>query len=320
MSDSVLIHTARAGVVIGKHKPSEVLSLFASGELKPTDHYWQEGMAGWGLLPEYIEKASVEVPLVQEKPATPSWMLPPKHKASQYGEEPASIKQRDLIASFGITLPHYITKFDASRWIDLLMANDEAVGVKRQLEVKALMERQDQLWADGYWANGYKTLSGYIRAEKDSIMESGEQFVADAKVEISELRNEGKLTEAKEKKLMTKALKEQETLFDEARVHQHRRVGYWRWIIRLSRFSGGLYEKLLDEGASEGYRDGKEDEEGFGPTEWSLLEKLVQEAKSFRGEPELVLIWDALNELDRGSKTWDDDDPGLLLRRIAKGK
>lgn len=320
MSDSFVIHIARSGIVIGKHKPTEVLSLLSSGELKPTDHYWHDGMAGWRLLPEYIEKARVAVQSVQEKPVTPAWMLPPKHKASQYGEEPASIKQRDLIASFGITLPHYITKFDASRWIDLLMGNDEAFGVKRQLEVKALMERQDQLLADGYWANGFKTLSGYLRAEKDSIMESGEKYVTDAKAEIYELRNEGKLTDAKEKKLMKKALKEQEILFDEARVHQHRRVGYWRWIIRLSRSVGGLYEKLLEDGTSECYQDGKEDDEGFGPTEWSLLEKLVQEAKSFRGEPELVLIWDALNELDLGSKTWDDDDPGLLLRRIAKGK
>ena len=50
MSDPVLIHIARAGVVIGKYKSSEVLSLFSSSELKPTDHYWQEGMAGWELL------------------------------------------------------------------------------------------------------------------------------------------------------------------------------------------------------------------------------------------------------------------------------
>jgi hypothetical protein len=318
VSDPVLIHIARAGVVIGKYKSSEVLSLFSSSELKPTDHYWQEGMAGWGLLPEYIENARAAVPLAQEKPATPSWMLPPKHKASQYGEEPASIKQRDLIASFGIILPHYITKFDASRWIDLLMANDEALEVKRELEVKALMERQDKLWADGYWANGYRTLSGYLRAEKDSIMEAGEQFVSDAKAEVSELRNEGKLTEAKEKKLMTKALKEQEAHFDEARVHQHRRVGYWRWIIRLSRCSGARYDELIEDGTSEGYADGKENEEGFGPTEWGLLGRLIEEARAFKGEPGLELIWNTLNKLDLESKTWDDSDPGLLLRRISQ--
>ena len=44
------VHIARAGVEIGAWAPDEVRSKLASGELKPTDHYWKPGMAGWLTL------------------------------------------------------------------------------------------------------------------------------------------------------------------------------------------------------------------------------------------------------------------------------
>lgn len=55
MGDFSIIHLARAGAVIGKYSRSEVIALFESGELKESDHYWTQGMAGWAPLPELVK-------------------------------------------------------------------------------------------------------------------------------------------------------------------------------------------------------------------------------------------------------------------------
>ncbi len=52
-----LIHIARAGVEIGAWALDEVRVKVASGELRPTDHYWKPGMAAWltlVVLPDFV--------------------------------------------------------------------------------------------------------------------------------------------------------------------------------------------------------------------------------------------------------------------------
>ena len=44
---SRLYQFARLGSMIGTYPEATVASLVASGQLKPDDDYWTEGMAGW---------------------------------------------------------------------------------------------------------------------------------------------------------------------------------------------------------------------------------------------------------------------------------
>ena len=60
MSNNSIIQVARAGVVIGKYSPPEFVALLESGQLRDSDHYWQEGMGGWAVLSEYIKRSSVD--------------------------------------------------------------------------------------------------------------------------------------------------------------------------------------------------------------------------------------------------------------------
>ena len=48
----MIVTIARDGQEVGQHPEEAVPLLLASGELLPTDHYWHEGLAEWGLVSE----------------------------------------------------------------------------------------------------------------------------------------------------------------------------------------------------------------------------------------------------------------------------
>jgi hypothetical protein len=50
MSTLLQVRIARAGKEVGIYDAAEALRLLGLGTLKPTDHYWHPGMAGWELL------------------------------------------------------------------------------------------------------------------------------------------------------------------------------------------------------------------------------------------------------------------------------
>ncbi len=52
MSTLLQVRIARAGKEVGIYDAGEALRLLGLGTLKPTDHYWHSGMAGWALLSE----------------------------------------------------------------------------------------------------------------------------------------------------------------------------------------------------------------------------------------------------------------------------
>ena len=50
MSEPLQVKVSRDGKEIGIYQVDEALRLLASGDLKPTDHYWSDGMTAWALL------------------------------------------------------------------------------------------------------------------------------------------------------------------------------------------------------------------------------------------------------------------------------
>ena len=171
-----IIHIARDGVKIDMQQLAEIIRLFDAGTFKPTDHYWMSGMAEWGSLKDLI--ARTPPPLPQDNTPKPAWMTPPEHKASIYPEEPITDKQRDYLLKFGVTLPVYITKYDAIRWLDLLTDNPEACEYRDNLEMKNVLERMNKYDQEGKSNLGFKTFSGYYRSEYNQFLESGDSAYA----------------------------------------------------------------------------------------------------------------------------------------------
>jgi hypothetical protein len=313
-----IIHIARDGVKIDMQQLAEIIRLFDAGTFKPTDHYWMSGMAEWGSLKDLIAKSRTPPPLPQDNAPKPAWMTPPKHKASIYGEEPATDKQKEFLLCFGVTLPVYLTKYDASRWLDSLLSNEEACAHKAGIETKKFLDRKDREFETGYWADGFKTLSGLNRSLRDESKKSGDESYQQALDEIEEMKSDGDLTESQEKEMRADADTDHKEWIDEVDAYNKTRIGYWEWIIKLSKLKGSEYDELFVNGISEGCSEGKDYEEGFGPTtESELLQSLIECAKSIKDLPSKKLISDTLDTLDSKSKTWDDDNPKLLLERLA---
>lgn len=54
MSEPLQVRVSRDGKEIGTYQVDEALRLLASGVLKPTDHYWSEGMTTWASLSQLM--------------------------------------------------------------------------------------------------------------------------------------------------------------------------------------------------------------------------------------------------------------------------
>jgi hypothetical protein len=270
------------------------------------------GMSEWGSLKDLVERTNKQSQIAETKKSIPAWMVPPKHIPSNFGDEPATEKQKDYLLTFGVTIPANLTKYDASRWLDLLVNNKE---VEKYLSELAIQKENA-----GYWADGHKTLSGKLRSERDLNIKSAEKEFKEAKDEIAELKAEGDMDVSEEKEMMAEALENLKEWDEERDNCNKTRIGYWMWIIKLSKLKGSEYEKLLEDGVGEIMYDDIEEHEGcFGiTTEWSLLYSLIDYAKCVKKIPDKRLISEILDLLDSESPTWDDDTPELLLKRLAE--
>jgi hypothetical protein len=72
MSEPNQVKVSRDGKEIGMYQVDEALRLLALGDLKPTDHYWSDGMTVWALLSQLQawdigrKKAAAELMAKQE--------------------------------------------------------------------------------------------------------------------------------------------------------------------------------------------------------------------------------------------------------------
>lgn len=171
-----IIHIARDGVKIDMQQLAEIIRLFDAGTFKPTDHYWMSGMAEWGSLKDLIAKSRTPPPLPQDNAPKPAWMTPPKHL--QYGDfdPPATDNQREYLLCFGVTIPANLTKYDASRWLDLLTDSPEACEYRDKLQVERISEQWAKNTEEGkHYSHGFKTFSGHFRSEYNAYMEDGDK-------------------------------------------------------------------------------------------------------------------------------------------------
>ena len=78
----MIVHVARAGEVIGQFDEPTFQEKIFSGEIRPEDHYWVEGLADWKAVSQYrVTAKTVRMSVVPpEQPATHTHAAAPGDK------------------------------------------------------------------------------------------------------------------------------------------------------------------------------------------------------------------------------------------------
>lgn len=282
----MLTHIARQGQTIGKFSPDELEQALENGTIKEGDHWWRAGMKDW-------IKVSVQSPrLPKEKPVQPqlaepitkeAWRIRPQHKPSKFGDEPATEKQLALIKQAGLTDVEGLTKYDASRWLDMIL--DEGREELNQRQFEAYQKRQEDNAAAGLGCNGHRTPSGESREEIASALQRIKDYEEDCKKSIEEERQE-------------------------IDSQYESRAEYWVWLISVA--------LETDEDEKDELMMESEWWEPHGNVSEVLSKHLFSQAAKLTKVPSKRQIKSLLKRLDTQSQTWDDDQPDLLLTELLK--
>jgi len=299
----MVTHIARLGKVIGQYSPEDLAKALADGLIQAGDHWWRAGMKDWKLV-------SAESPLMPEptktaEPATPAegdWRIRPKHKPSLYGDEPATEKQLALIKDAGLTDLAGLTKYDASRWLDLILGTDDGRKSLNERQFQAMQEKQAENEEAGLGCDGHRTPSGQYRKEIKFCLEWIKEKTDEALQSIED--------EPESEAFYTTHLKKEEQELRESIDQQmSNRAEYWIWVIECSKAEeDDRYEMMSS----------NENWETYMYVEDTLAEKLFSVASRLPRVPTNMEVKDLLAKLDAGSDDWDDTQPDLLLSELLK--
>jgi hypothetical protein len=296
----MVTHIARLGKIIGQYSPEDLAKGLADGSVKGGDHWWRPGMKDWKLV-------SSETPLMQvekkaEAPAKQTeadWRTRPKHRASQYGDVPATEKQLALIKNAGLTDVSGLTKYDASRWIDLILESEEGVNALNEGQVTAMEEQRTNNAEAGLSCGGHRTPSGQYRDEIKYSEKAIEEKIREVQQAVKDDPDDA---ESELADLETEKKDYQEVIDQQMEM----RVDYWMWVIETARnedeYSG--HHELYSE--------------DYLWVEESLAERLSTMARKLASVPGREMVKQTLIKLDTASLTWDDDQPDLLLTKFLK--
>ena len=297
----MVTHIARLGKIIGQYEPEDLEKALADGSVKGGDHWWRQGMMDWKLV-------SAESPLPPPLPKTEQkapraegdWRIRPKHKPSLYGDEPATEKQLALIKDAGLTDLAGLTKYDASRWLDLILGTDDGRTSLNERQFQAMQERQDQNEKAGIGCDGHRTPSGQYRKEMNAYLEDLKEKEAALREAIAEYPED-------EEELLAEFENDKKECQEGVDGQMDMRIDYWLWVI-------------------EGWRDDQNPYD-FGvmvsedvlPVDKALSAHLFEEGAKIAVVPSRERVKQVLMKLDAASATWDDDQPDLLIATLLKG-
>jgi len=296
----MITHIARLGKIIGQYSPEDLAKGLADGSVKGGDHWWRPGMKDWKLV-------SSETPLMQvekkdEAPAKQTeadWRTRPKHRASQYGDVPATEKQLALIKNAGLTDVSGLTKYDASRWIDLILGSEEGVNALNEGQVNAMEGQRTKNEEAGLGCGGHRTPSGQYRDE----IKYSEKAIEEKMREVQQAVKDDPDDAESELADLEAEKKDYQEVIDQ---QMEMRVDYWMWVIETARnedeYSG--HHELYSE--------------DYLWVEESLAERLSTMARKLASVPGREMVKQTLIKLDTASLTWDDDQPDLLLTKFLK--
>jgi DNA-directed RNA polymerase subunit RPC12/RpoP len=76
----VLIHIARAGVVLGRYPEADLPVLLGAGTVRRTDHFWKAGMRGWLVVGRTFDPPATPSP----RPSSPAKPVPRPMRQLRY--------------------------------------------------------------------------------------------------------------------------------------------------------------------------------------------------------------------------------------------
>ncbi len=254
---------------------------------------WKLVSAESPLMPELTK------PAVPATPAEGDWRTRPKHKPSLYGDEPATEKQLALIKDAGLTDLAGLTKYDASRWLDLILGTNDGRKSLNERQFQAMQERQEQNEKAGIGCDGHRTPSGQYRKEMRAYLDDLSEKQAALREAIAEYPED-------EEELLAEFENDKKECQAELDVQMDMRIDYWLWVIRA-------------------WRDG---ENPFGYVEYFsedflsvdevLMDHLFAEGAKIAAVPGRERVKQVLLKLDAAFETWDDDQPDLLISTLLK--
>ena len=307
-------HIARRGKIIGQFSDDELAKGLSSGSIVGGDDWWRQGMKEW-LLVSSNNPLPPETPKPQstKSQAEQDWRIRPKHRKSLYGDVPATEKQLALLKQAGVTDLVGLTKYDASRWIDLILGSEEGHRSLAERQFAERQEREERNKQAGLGCNGHRTPSGQYREDILSSFKAIEELRAKAQRAIKE-EEEGE-NDPEVKKEILADLKEEEKSMRESDLEDieqamGNRVDYWIWVITCA--------KIKD--ADERFETMRQDE-GWSTyiyVEDALVNKLFSLASRLPRIPTKREIKNLLIKLDERSVDWDDTQPDLLLVELLK--
>ena len=297
----MVTHIARLGKIIGQYSLEDLAKALVNGTIKGEDHWWRPGMKDWKLV---SAESPVPPPLPNTEQKVPrtevDWRTRPKHKPSLYGDEPATEKQLALIKDAGLTDLAGLTKYDASRWLDLILGKADGRKSLNERQFQAMQERQEQNEKAGIGCDGHRTPSGQYRKEMRAYLDDLSEKQAALREAIAEYPED-------EEELLAEFENDKKECQAELDVQMDMRIDYWLWVIRA-------------------WRDG---ENPFGYVEYfsedflsvdeALTNHLFAEGAKVSVIPSREAVKQVLLKLDSASETWDDDQPDLLITTLLRG-
>jgi hypothetical protein len=302
----VKTHIARAGKIISELTLEELSEALNNGTLIGSDHWWRPGMKEWKAIqsesPLYGMKTDAGK---SERDTEATWRNRPNHIPSQFGDEPATEKQLAIIRDAGLTDIVGLTKYDASRWIKLILDTDEARSSLNEKQLENIIEKQRLNELAGFGCAGFRTPSGQFRKEIKFCLKCIEEKREETRKNIEE--------EPESKRFYTSALKDDEKDFrDEIKQQMDARVDYWIWVIKCGRAknSDKQWEMMTADDAWP-YT--------YMYVEKGLADHLFSAAKMLPKVPTRKEVLSLLDKLDAASDDWDDTQPDLLLAELIAG-
>lgn len=314
----MVTHIARLGKIIGQYSLEDLAKALAGGSVKGGDHWWRAGMKDWKLV-------SAESPLLPEpikavEPATPleeDWRVRPKHRASLYGDEPATENQLNLLKDAGLTDLAGLTKYDASRWLDLILGSTDGRRSLNERQYQAKQEQDTLNEKAGLGCDGHRTPSGQFRKEINFYLKCIEDKRRSILKEMEGIKKDMEDDPDNKKDYMAMLKESKKAYRDEEKDYlpdiaeqMVRRAEYWIWVVKYSKAKpGNDPQDFMSDGA---------DWEIYMYVEDTLAEKLFSVARRLPRVPTKKEVKGLLVKLDAGSDDWDDAQPDLLLSELLK--
>jgi hypothetical protein len=297
----MVTHIARLGKIIAQYPPEDLSKALSDGSIKSEDHWWRSGMKDWKLV-------SAESPLMPDPqravaatlPAEENWRLRPKHRPSLYGDEPATEKQLALIKDAGLTDLAGLTKYDASRWLDLILGTDHGRKSLNERQFQAMQKKQADNEEAGVGCDGHRTPSGQYRKEMRAYLDDLRERQEALREALAERPED-------EEELLADFEDEKRECQEGVDGQMDMRIDYWLWVIEGGR------------GDDNPYGVGMMVSEDVLAVDKALADHLFEVGAKISVVPGREKIRQILLNLDAASETWDDDQPDLLISTLLEG-